>query len=202
MARRYTHYLYLTNNGAIFGILLAVFIALDMISGVASSKIVFINNYIQFPASVMIATLMYPILDIIAELFGRKPYVITISMRCFCDLLFVILALFIIQLPYPKDWSHQADFRYILGFIPIVAIMGIFIMIVANIINYIVLITLKNLLKSKFFVFRSFVSSSIAILVNSVLLVTLIYLNRFGLLKAFKYALNKASKCPRNYRQT
>ena len=154
--KKHNPYIQISHNGIIFGILLSVFIALDMISGVASSKIVFVNYYIQFPASVIIATMMYPILDIIAELFGKLPYVVAIIMRCVCDFLFVTLSLIIIELPYPLDWFHQSDYEYILGFIPIVAIVGIIIMIISNTVNYLILIYLKNKMKNKFFIFRSF----------------------------------------------
>ena len=164
-----------------------------MISGVAVSKIIFVNDYIQFPASVVIGTMMYPILDIIAEIFGKKPYVIAITMRCVCDLIFVVLSIFIIYLPHPLGWTHQKDYEYILGIISIAAIVGIFTMILANTINYVILISLKKIMKSKFFILRSFLSSSVAIFVNAILLITIIYYGRVGLTKSLLYAINTAS---------
>ena len=185
-------YITISKSGYLYTTLIACVIFVDLVSSISTSKILHITDTIQFPLSVIIVVMMYPILDIIAELFGRGAYVFAVVARLLAGMIFIFLCLIIIAMPHPADWTHQADYEYILGFIPWVIIVDMTLSLLTSYINYKILYILRVFFNKRFFIIRSYLSSVCAVFIKAVTVITLIYMYRYGFWNALRYSINTA----------
>src|SRR5512145_2833587 len=100
-----------------FDILLALFVAVLLISNIASTKILTFWKF-TFDGGTILFPLSYIFGDILTEVYGfrRSRRVIWLG---FFSALLMALVLYIVQiLPPASDWANQQAFETILGFVP------------------------------------------------------------------------------------
>ncbi len=125
-----------------FDIIVGLFVAVLIISNVASAKIVGFGNLLLDGGTVLFP-LAYVLGDVLTEVYGyaRARRVIWIG---FGSLLLAILTLLVVQsLPAASSWEHQSSYENILGFLPRIGAASLIAYLMGSFINAYVLAKLK-----------------------------------------------------------
>src|SRR4030066_1881394 len=100
-----------------FDILVALFVAVLLISNIASTKILCLWKF-TFDGGTILFPLSYIFGDILTEVYGYKRSRRVIWLG-FAAALLMSLIFYIVQLlPPAAEWPHQEAFTTILGFVP------------------------------------------------------------------------------------
>lgn len=132
-----------------FDILVALFVAVLLISNIASTKILSCWKF-TFDGGTLLFPMSYIFGDILTEVYGfrRSRRVIWLG---FFSALLLSLVLYIVQiLPPANNWKNQQAYESILGFIPRIVIASLAAYFAGEFANSITLSRLKILTKGKF----------------------------------------------------
>lgn len=102
---------------AYFDILVAFFVAVLLISNIASTKILSLWKF-TFDGGTILFPLSYIFGDILTEVYGFKRSRRVIWLGFVSALLMSAVFLIVQILPPAAEWSYQQDFEHILGFVP------------------------------------------------------------------------------------
>jgi uncharacterized integral membrane protein (TIGR00697 family) len=102
---------------ASFDILVAFFVAVLLISNIASTKILTLWKF-TFDGGTILFPLSYIFGDILTEVYGFKRSRRVIWLGFLSALLMSVVFLIVQFLPPAGDWSYQQDYEHILGFVP------------------------------------------------------------------------------------
>lgn len=143
-----------------FDILMALFVAVLLISNIASTKILTLWKF-TFDGGTILFPLSYIFGDILTEVYGYRNSRKVIWTGFFCALL-MSLVLWIVQiLPPASDWMNQAAFESLLGFIPRIVVASLLAYIAGEFSNSIILSKLKIRTKGKYLWLRTISSTLI-----------------------------------------
>lgn len=143
-----------------FDILMALFVAVLLISNIASTKILTLWKF-TFDGGTILFPLSYIFGDILTEVYGYKNSRKVIWTGFFCALL-MSLVLWIVQiLPAASDWGNQVAFESVLGFIPRIVVASLLAYIAGEFSNSFILSKLKVKTKGKYLWLRT-ISSTLA----------------------------------------
>lgn len=139
------------NNTAyrFFDVLVALFVAVLLISNIASTKILTLWKF-TFDGGTLLFPLSYIFGDILTEVYGfrRSRRVIWLG---FFSALLMSLVLFIVQmLPPAGDWPNQKAYETILGFVPRIVMASLLAYFAGEFSNSIILSRLKIATKGKY----------------------------------------------------
>lgn len=141
-----------------FDILMALFVAVLLISNIASTKILTLWKF-TFDGGTILFPLSYIFGDILTEVYGYRNSRKVIWTGFFCALL-MSLVLWIVQiLPPASDWGNQAAFESVLGFIPRIVIASLLAYIAGEFSNSFILSRLKIKTKGKYLWLRTISST-------------------------------------------
>lgn len=143
-----------------FDILVALFVAILLISNIASTKILTLWKF-TFDGGTILFPLSYIFGDILTEVYGfrRSRRVIWLG---FFSALLMSLVLFIVQiLPPASDWPNQQAFETILGFVPRIVLASLIAYFMGAFSNSVILSFLKVRTKGKFLWLRTIFSTVI-----------------------------------------
>lgn len=143
-----------------FDILVALFVAVLLISNIASTKILSLWKF-TFDGGTILFPLSYIFGDILTEVYGfrRSRRVIWLG---FFSALLMSLVLYIVQiLPPAGDWNNQKAFESILGFVPRIVLGSLIAYFMGEFSNSIALSVLKVRTKGRFLWMRTIVSTII-----------------------------------------
>jgi uncharacterized integral membrane protein (TIGR00697 family) len=132
-----------------FDLLVALFVAVLLISNIASTKILTLWKF-TFDGGTLLFPLSYIFGDILTEVYGfrRSRRVIWLG---FFSALLMSLVLFVVQiLPPAKDWLNQEAYETILGFVPRIVTASLLAYFAGEFSNSIILSRLKIMTKGKF----------------------------------------------------
>jgi uncharacterized integral membrane protein (TIGR00697 family) len=122
---------------------MALFVAVLLISNIASTKILTLWKF-TFDGGTILFPLSYIFGDILTEVYGYRNSRKVIWTGFFCALL-MSLVLWIVQvLPPASDWTNQAAFESVLGFIPRIVAASLLAYIAGEFSNSIILSRLKS----------------------------------------------------------
>jgi queuosine precursor transporter len=148
------------SNFRFFDILVAMFVAVLLISNIASTKILTLWIF-TFDGGTILFPLSYIFGDILTEVYGFKRSRRVIWLGFFAALL-MSLVLFIVQiLPPANEWTNQAAFESLLGFVPRIVLASLIAYFVGEFSNSIVLSSLKKKTKGRFLWLRTISSTLI-----------------------------------------
>jgi uncharacterized integral membrane protein (TIGR00697 family) len=100
-----------------FDLLLGIFVAILLISNIASTKILTLWKF-TFDGGTILFPLSYIFGDVLTEVYGYKRSRRVIWTGFFCALL-MSLVLYVVQiLPPAADWPNQQAYENLIGFIP------------------------------------------------------------------------------------
>ena len=139
------------NNTAyrFFDVLVALFVAVLLISNIASTKILTLWKF-TFDGGTLLFPLSYIFGDILTEVYGfrRSRRVIWLG---FFSALLMSLVLFVVQiLPPAAGWLNQQAYEAILGFVPRIVLASLLAYFAGEFSNSIILSRLKILTKGKY----------------------------------------------------
>jgi len=147
-------------NYRYFDVLVALFVAVLLISNVASTKILSIWKF-TFDGGTILFPLSYIFGDILTEVYGfrRSRRVIWLG---FAAALLMSLTLYVVQLLPPADgWQYQDDFRHILGFVPRIVLASLIAYFAGEFSNSFTLSRLKIVTRGRFLWVRTITSTLI-----------------------------------------
>ncbi len=143
-----------------FDILVALFVAVLLISNIASTKILTFWKF-TFDGGTLLFPLSYIFGDILTEVYGFRRSRRVIWLGFFCALL-MSLVLFVVQsLPPAADWPHQQAFENLLGFVPRIVLASLVAYFMGEFSNSVTLSLLKIKTKGKFLWVRTIMSTII-----------------------------------------
>lgn len=141
-------------------ILVALFVAVLLISNIASTKILVLWKF-TFDGGTILFPLSYIFGDILTEVYGfrRSRRVIWLG---FFSALLMSLVLYVVQiLPPPSDWHNQQAFETLLGFVPRIVLASLIAYFIGEFSNSVTLSLLKIRTKGKLLWVRTIVSTII-----------------------------------------
>ena len=133
-----------------FDWIMAMFVAVLLISNVASTKIVdlkFMN--LKFDAGTLLFPLVYIFGDVLTEVYGYRKARRVIWAGFFGALLMSVVFLIVGSLPADKEWPFQNDFMNILGFVPRIVLGSLIAYFAGEFSNSFILAKLKIRTKGK-----------------------------------------------------
>lgn len=144
-----------------FDILVAFFVAVLLISNIASTKILTLwNGLFTFDGGTLLFPLSYIFGDILTEVYGFRKSRRVIWLG-FISALVMSLVLYVVQiLPPAKDWTNQQAFESLLGFVPRIVLGSLVAYFAGEFTNSITLSLLKKKTKGRFLWLRT-ISSTI-----------------------------------------
>ena len=143
-----------------FDILVAMFVAVLLISNIASTKILTLWKF-TFDGGTILFPLSYIFGDILTEVYGFKRSRRVIWLGFFSALL-MSLILYVVQiLPPASDWHNQQAFESVLGFVPRIVIASLIAYFIGEFSNSITLSVLKIKTKGRFLWMRTIFSTII-----------------------------------------
>jgi len=143
-----------------FDILVALFVAVLLISNIASTKILMLWKF-TFDGGTILFPLSYIFGDILTEVYGfrRSRRVIWLG---FFSALLMSLVLYVVQvLPPASDWPNQQAYETILGFVPRIVLASLVAYFMGAFSNAVTLSLLKIRTKGKLLWVRTIVSTII-----------------------------------------
>lgn len=126
-----------------FDILLALFVALLLISNVAATKLLAIGPFIMDGGAILFP-LTYIIGDVLAEVYGLKAAKRAIFTAFGVSILAALTFLTVQYLPGAPEYTNQAAFEAVLGFVPQIVIASLAAFLAGQFINAYVLIKIKE----------------------------------------------------------
>lgn len=143
-----------------FDILVALFVAVLLISNIASTKILTFWKF-TFDGGTLLFPLSYIFGDILTEVYGFRRSRRVIWLGFICALL-MSLVLYVVQsLPPAADWPHQQAFENLLGFVPRIVLASLIAYFMGEFTNSVTLSLLKIKTKGKFLWVRTIMSTVI-----------------------------------------
>jgi queuosine precursor transporter len=142
-----------------FDILVALFVAVLLISNIASTKIVVLWKF-TFDGGTILFPLSYIFGDVLTEVYGfyRSRKVIWLG---FFSALLMSLVLYVVQiLPPAQDWHNQQAYENLLGFVPRIVMGSLIAYFLGEFSNSIILSMMKKWTKGRFLWTRT-ISSTI-----------------------------------------
>ncbi|MBN1415594.1 MAG: queuosine precursor transporter [Bacteroidales bacterium] len=143
-----------------FDILVALFVAVLLISNIASTKILSLWKF-TFDGGTILFPLSYIFGDILTEVYGyrRSRRVIWLG---FATAILMSVIFYIVQLlPPAADWPHQEAFTNILGFVPRIVLASLIAYFAGEFSNSFTLSKLKILTRGRFLWARTISSTLI-----------------------------------------
>jgi uncharacterized integral membrane protein (TIGR00697 family) len=143
-----------------FDILVALFVAVLLISNIASTKILTLWKF-TFDGGTILFPLSYIFGDILTEVYGFRRSRRVIWLGFFATLL-MSLVLYVVQiLPPAADWPNQKAFETLLGFIPRIVLASLIAYFMGEFSNSVTLSLLKIKTKGRFLWVRTILSTII-----------------------------------------
>jgi queuosine precursor transporter len=152
----------------------ALFVAVLLISNIASTKIVSLWKF-TFDAGTLLFPLSYIFGDIITEVYGyrRSRRVIWIGFLCaaFMAITFVMVQ----HLPSATGWELQSAYEQILGFVPRIIIASMIAYFAGEFTNSYILAKLKIFTKGKYLWTRTIGSTVVGEAIDTILFCTIAF---------------------------
>lgn len=155
-------------------VITAFFVAVLLISNVASSKITQIG-FLSLDGGTFLFPLTYIFGDILTEVYGFKKARKVIWIGVFANLLMAGTFMIVGLLPSAPDWPNQAAYTAILGWTPRIVLASITAYFMGEYVNSVVLSKMKIITKGKCLWTRTIGSTIVGELVDTLIFVTIAF---------------------------
>jgi queuosine precursor transporter len=146
----------------------ALFVAVLLISNIASSKILQLGMF-TFDGGTILFPLSYIFGDVLTEVYGYGRSRKVIWLGFFCALLLAATVMSVGALPPAPDWPFQTAYEQILGFTPRIVAASLIAYFAGEFINSFILAKLKVLTQGKWLWSRTISSTLVGQLMDTVL---------------------------------
>ncbi len=126
-----------------FDILLALFVSLLLISNIAATKLIELGPFIM-DGGALLFPLTYIIGDVLAEVYGLRAAKRAIFTAFAVSALAALTFLAVQYLPGAAEYTNQAAFEAVLGFVPQIVIASLAAFFCGQFINAFVLVRMKD----------------------------------------------------------
>ncbi len=158
--------------------LIALYVTLIVISNIIASKtIAFDFGFTTFfaPGAVLLFSVTFLLTDIVSEKFGRRETQRMILLALFCQIALIAFSYLIVKATPAPFFQNQAAFEFIFGTVPRIVIASLITFFVSENLDAYLFQWFKKLTGGKQLWMRNAFSSLPAMLVDSVLFVTLAF---------------------------
>ncbi len=157
-----------------FDIIMAIFVAVLLISNIASTKIVTLWKF-TFDGGTLLFPLSYIFGDILTEVYGYKRAKRVIWVGFFSALLMAVVLMIINYLPAASDWSFQKDFENILGLVPRIVLASLIAYFAGEFSNSYIMAKLKIFTRGKLLWLRIISSTLVGEGIDTVLFILIAF---------------------------
>ena len=164
-----------------FDIIMALFVAVILISNIASTKIVSLWKF-DFDGGTLLFPLSYIFGDILVEVYGYKKSKRVIWIGFFSAFLMSAILMIVNALPPAAGWEFQQDFQNILGLTPRIVLASLIAFLAGGFSNSYLMAKLKIKTKGKLLWLRTISSTIIGEGIDTVLFVFIAF---YGILPNF-----------------
>jgi queuosine precursor transporter len=158
-----------------YDIIMALFVAVLLISNIASTKILSLWKF-NFDGGTLLFPLSYIFGDILTEVYGYKKARRVIWTGFFAAGLMGLVLMIVTKLPAAADWPFQDDFQNILGMTPRIIIASLVAFFAGSFSNSYILAKLKVVTKGKFLWIRTIGSTIVGEGIDTVLFILIAFL--------------------------
>lgn len=155
-------------------VLTAFFVAVLIISNVASSKITQIGPF-ALDGGTLLFPLTYIFGDILTEVYGFKKTRKVIWLGVIANLVMALCFMAVGALPAASDWPNQQAYMAILGLTPRIVIASITAFFAGEFINSVILSKMKLKTKGKYLWSRTISSTLVGQLVDTLVFITIAF---------------------------
>lgn len=155
-------------------IITGLFVAVLLISNVASSKITQIGS-LSLDGGTFLFPLTYIFGDILTEVYGFKKARKIIWLGVFANLLMALTFMVVGLLPSAPDWPNQASYMAILGWTPRIVLASIVAYFAGEYSNSVILSKLKVITSGRWLWIRTIGSTLVGELIDSLLFVSIAF---------------------------
>jgi uncharacterized integral membrane protein (TIGR00697 family) len=168
----------LINHYRYLDVITAVFVAVLIISNIASTKITTLGPF-TLDAGIILFPLSYIIGDILTEVYGfaRARRVIWIGL--ICNVLMAAVFMLVAILPPAADWPNQKAYETVLGMTPRIVLASMVAYFAGEFINSFILAKLKIRTKGKYLWTRTIGSTLAGELFDTLLFITIAFAGVF-----------------------
>jgi uncharacterized integral membrane protein (TIGR00697 family) len=163
----------LKDFGFIFCACLSV--ALLIVSNIAAVKLWDFFGVAMLDGGILSFPLVFVLSDVILEIWGKRRAQYIIWCGFLLNLLTVGFLVAVQMLPAGPGWEHQAAYEAILGFLPRVVLGSLVSYLVAQLLNILVFVKIRERTGSKLLWVRSLGSSVVANLANSLVFCGIVF---------------------------
>lgn len=153
-----------------FDIIMALFVAVLLISNIASAKIVQLW-YFSFDGGTLLFPLSYIFGDILTEVYGYEKSRKVIWVGFFSAGLMALTLMAVTALPAAKDWPYQEAFKNIMGLTPRIVLASLIAYFAGEFSNSYILAKLKIKTKGKYLWLRTIGSTLVGEGIDTVLFI-------------------------------
>jgi len=132
-----------------YSYIMALFVALLLISNIASTKILLLGPF-TFDGGTILFPLTYIFSDILTEVYGYSRARKVIWTGFFCTILMTLVFAAVQFLPAAPGWENQAAFESILGLAPRIVLASLIAYFVGSFTNDFILAKMKIITKGKY----------------------------------------------------
>jgi uncharacterized integral membrane protein (TIGR00697 family) len=154
------------NNFKYFDIIMALFVAVLLISNIASTKILLFWKF-TFDGGTLLFPLSYIFGDVLTEVYGYKKSRKVIWIGFFCAGLMSLVLMVVNILPPANDWPYQEAFNNILGQAPRIVLASLIAYFVGEFSNSYILAKIKVLMSGKKLWVRTISSTLVGELIDT-----------------------------------
>jgi uncharacterized integral membrane protein (TIGR00697 family) len=181
--------------GGLYGIIVATFVGLLLISNVVAVKLIAAGPFIV-DGGVFLFPLVYVIGDVLSEVYGMKGAKRAI-LTAFALSILASLTILLVQVsPAAPGWEQQGSFESVLGFVPRIVVASLGGFLAGQFVNAWVLVRLRDRMQGKGLWFRLISSTLLGQLVDTIVFCTIAF---FGVITGWDFlgyvALGYVIKC-------
>jgi len=164
----------LTNSYRYIDVITALFVAVLIISNIASSKITTFGIF-TLDAGTILFPLTYIFGDLLTEVYGYSRARRVIWIGLICNVLMAVIFMIVAVLPAAADWHNQGAYDAILGLTPRIVLASITAYFTGEFVNSFILAKLKIVTKGKMLWFRTIGSTLAGELFDTLLFIAIAF---------------------------
>lgn len=150
-------------------IVVSAFYMVAVVSSDLFTYKIFKVGSIEGSASLIVFPLIYLLSNLVTEIYGKSMATFLLLCALTCEFFFDVVLSQVIYLPSPQGFAEQMAFKQILGSLPDVYWGALVALTVSAMVNINLMAWWKNNVDGKFYLFRSFFSTLVGVLLFTVI---------------------------------
>ena len=162
------------NVSKTFLIFTSIYITLILISNILAGRLISLCG-VSLTGAVIVFPLTYILSDIFTEIYGFNINKKIIWLSFTCNLLMVLIFMFILNLPHPETFENSEAYNIVLGTTPRNLIASLVGFLFGNFLNSIILSKLKVITKGRYLALRTITSTIFGEGIDTLIFITIAF---------------------------